>query len=89
VWSAGVPCPSGFEDIAQHLQWIRKDRIGIVPGLSTWNDQTPNNHGEEIQIFGALTLQQIKSQFVLPGTHSKWAQVEARKISVFKIFMTG
>ena len=26
------PCPSGFEDLAQHLQWIEKDRIGIVPG---------------------------------------------------------
>ena len=23
------PCPSGFKDITQHLQWIEKDRIGI------------------------------------------------------------
>ena len=85
------PCPSGFEDIAQHLQWIEKDRIGIVPGLSTWNDQTPDvMRGEEIQIFGALTSQNIQNaQFVLPGTHSKWAQVKDRKISAFKTFMTG
>ena len=85
------PCPSGFEDIAQHLQWIEKDRIGIVPGLSTWNDDTPDvMRGEEIQIFGALAAQQIQTaQFVLPGTHSKWAQVVDGKISAFKTFMTG
>ena len=85
------PCPSGFQDIAQHLQWIDKDRIGIVPGLSTWNDDTPDvMRGEEIQIFGALTAQQIESaQFVLPGTHSKWAQVLDGKITAFKTFMTG
>jgi len=85
------PCPSGFEDIAQHLQWIEKDRIGIVPGLSTFNDSTPDvMRGEEIQIFGALTSQHIeKAQFVLPGTHSKWAHVFDGKISSFKTFMTG
>jgi 2-dehydro-3-deoxygalactonokinase len=85
------PCPSGFEDVAQHLQWIDKDRIGIVPGLSTWNDNTPDvMRGEEIQIFGALTSQQIQTaQFVLPGTHSKWAHVSDGKISAFKTFMTG
>lgn len=85
------PCPSGFQDIAQHLQWIDKDRIGIVPGLSTCNDDTPDvMRGEEIQIFGALTAHQIQSaQFVLPGTHSKWAQVLDGKITAFKTFMTG
>jgi 2-dehydro-3-deoxygalactonokinase len=85
------PCPSGFDDIAQHLQWIEKDRIGIVPGLSTWNDDTPDvMRGEEIQIFGALVAQQIQTaQFVLPGTHSKRAQVLDGKISAFKTFMTG
>jgi 2-dehydro-3-deoxygalactonokinase len=85
------PCPSGFEDLAQHLQWIEKDRIGIVPGLSTWNDDTPDvMRGEEIQIFGALTTQQIQTaQFVLPGTHSKWAHVLDGNICAFKTFMTG
>jgi 2-dehydro-3-deoxygalactonokinase len=85
------PCPSGFEDIAQHLQWIEKDRIGIVPGLSTWNDDTPDvMRGEEIQIFGALASQRIHhAQFVLPGTHSKWAHVVDGKITAFKTFMTG
>jgi 2-dehydro-3-deoxygalactonokinase len=85
------PCPSGFEDIAQHLQWIEKDHLGIVPGLSTWNDNTPDvMRGEEIQIFGALTTQQIQTaQFVLPGTHSKWAKVMDGKITAFKTFMTG
>ena len=85
------PCPSGFQDIAQHLQWIEKDRIGIVPGLSTFNDATPDvMRGEEIQIFGALNTLQIETaQFVLPGTHSKWAHVLDGKISQFETFMTG
>lgn len=85
------PCPSGFEDITSHLQWLEKDRMGIVPGLSTCNDTTPDvMRGEEIQIFGALTTLQIdNAQFVLPGTHSKWAQVLDRQIAGFKTFMTG
>jgi 2-dehydro-3-deoxygalactonokinase len=87
------PCPSGFQDIAQHLQWIDKDRIGIVPGLSTWNDDTPDvMRGEEIQIFGALSAQQVQTaQFVLPGTHSKWAQVLDGTITSFKkeVFLEG
>jgi 2-dehydro-3-deoxygalactonokinase len=85
------PCPSGFEDIAQHLQWIEKDRIGIVPGLSAFNDQTPDvMRGEEIQIFGALSnLQIAEAEFVLPGTHSKWAMVAGGHIQSFKTFMTG
>jgi 2-dehydro-3-deoxygalactonokinase len=46
--------------------------------------------GEEIQIFGALTTQQIQTaQFVLPGTHSKWAKVLDGKITAFNTFMTG
>jgi 2-dehydro-3-deoxygalactonokinase len=46
--------------------------------------------GEEIQIFGALNTLQIETaQFVLPGTHSKWAQVAKAKITTFKTFMTG
>jgi 2-dehydro-3-deoxygalactonokinase len=46
--------------------------------------------GEEIQIFGALTSQHIhNTQFVLPGTHSKWAHVADGKIRAFKTFMTG
>jgi 2-dehydro-3-deoxygalactonokinase len=85
------PCPSGFEDIAQHLQWIENDRIGIVPGLSAFNDQTPDvMRGEEIQIFGALSnLQIAEAEFVLPGTHSKWAMVAGGHIQSFKTFMTG
>jgi 2-dehydro-3-deoxygalactonokinase len=62
-----------------------------VPGLSTWNDDTPDvMRGEEIQIFGALSAQQVQTaQFVLPGTHSKWAQVLDGTITSFKTFMTG
>ncbi len=48
--------------------------------------------GEEIQVAGALLQQPAWSEracFVLPGTHSKWVQVEGGKILRFATYMTG
>lgn len=49
--------------------------------------------GEETQIFGALQLEpqlQRGSQcFVLPGTHSKWVQVEGGVVTRFSTAITG
>ena len=46
--------------------------------------------GEEIQIFGALTLAGLQgATVVLPGTHSKWATVQAGCVQGFRSFMTG
>ena len=54
--------------------------IALVPGLSTENDAMPDvMRGEETQIFGALALSgRDEGLFLLPGTHSKWAQVTRR-----------
>ncbi|MFZ4742381.1 MAG: 2-dehydro-3-deoxygalactonokinase [Limnohabitans sp.] len=85
------PCPAGFEDLAAHLQWIEKDQLALVPGLSIWHAWTPDvMRGEEVQIFGALhSLQLQDAQFILPGTHSKWAEIRAGQIRQFKTYMTG
>jgi 2-dehydro-3-deoxygalactonokinase len=46
--------------------------------------------GEEVQIFGALRLSQRDSAtLVLPGTHSKWADVQNGRVTGFNTYMTG
>lgn len=85
------PCPAGFADIAARLAWLEPGRIAIVPGLSCEEHGTPDvMRGEETQVFGALRLLDIEQGlFVLPGTHSKWVRVAARRIQHFSTFMTG
>ena len=46
--------------------------------------------GEEVQIFGALQLAgRDNATLVLPGTHSKWVQVQGGRVLQFQTFMTG
>ena len=46
--------------------------------------------GEETQILGALALSgRDEGLFLLPGTHSKWAEVADGRIVSFRTFMTG
>jgi 2-dehydro-3-deoxygalactonokinase len=88
------PCPAGFAELGQHLLWLQADRIALVPGLSCMTTDTLNTpdvmRGEEVQIFGALQLAgRTTATLVLPGTHSKWAQVEHGRVTRFSTFMTG
>ena len=84
-------CPAGFDDLAAQLAWVQPGRVAIVPGLSCEHDGVPDvMRGEEVQIFGALQgLNLSDARIVLPGTHSKWASVEAGRILHFRSFMTG
>lgn len=98
--AAYCPCPAGFAELGQHLLWLQPGRMAIVPGLSVQHsDGLPANfpmaqhdvmRGEEIQIFGALSLTGLQdATVVLPGTHSKWAQVRKGRVTGFRSFMTG
>jgi 2-dehydro-3-deoxygalactonokinase len=84
-------CPAGLADVAAHLVWVEQDRIAVVPGLSFEIGAVPDvMRGEETQVFGALQLLGLDSgSFVLPGTHSKWVQVQANRIQSFATSMTG
>ncbi|MDB5929180.1 MAG: 2-keto-3-deoxygalactonate kinase, partial [Polaromonas sp.] len=84
-------CPAGFADVAARLAWIEPGRIAIVPGLSTLSDGVPDvMRGEETQVFGALGLLGLDdARLVLPGTHSKWVNVQAGRITDFSTWMTG
>ena len=88
------PCPAGFAELGQHLLWLQPGRIALVPGLSCQLQglsPVPDvMRGEEVQIFGALRLTQRSSAtLVLPGTHSKWVQVQDGQVREFRTFMTG
>ena len=88
------PCPAGFAELGQHLLWLQADRIALVPGLSCMADGPlgiPDvMRGEEVQIFGALQLaRRDTATLVLPGTHSKWVQVQDGRVKQFQTFMTG
>jgi 2-dehydro-3-deoxygalactonokinase len=85
------PCPAGFAELAGALCWVAPGRIALAPGLACEHDGVPDvMRGEEVQIFGAVSLlAQADGVFVLPGTHSKWAQVRGGTVGRFTTFMTG
>lgn len=90
------PCPAGFAELGKRLLWLQPGRMAIVPGLSVQQHdglafaQHDVMRGEEIQIFGALALRGLQdATVVLPGTHSKWAQVAQGRVKGFRSFMTG
>ena len=86
-----VRCPAGPDELAKHLHWVGPGRIALVPGLSDEQGDVPDvMRGEEVQIFGALSLLDLDDGvFVLPGTHSKWAEVRGGAVQSFRTCMTG
>ncbi len=96
------PCPAGFDDLAAQLMWLDagagRAEVAIVPGLSCEHPcglpampSIPDvMRGEEVQIFGAMQLTGLRNGvFVLPGTHSKWAQVVGGRVTGFHTYMSG
>jgi 2-dehydro-3-deoxygalactonokinase len=84
-------CPAGLSEVRAKVIDIEPGRIAIVPGLCSEHGGVPDvMRGEEVQIFGAVALTGVQDGlFVLPGTHNKWAQVEAGRVTGFRTFMTG
>lgn len=84
-------CPAGLADVAAQLCWVQPGRVAIVPGLCCEADGVPDvMRGEETQVFGALQALGLQvATLVLPGTHSKWVQVQGGRISHFSTHMTG
>jgi 2-dehydro-3-deoxygalactonokinase len=86
-----VAAPAGLPDIAAALDRI-DDRTAIVPGLS-YRDGLHADvmRGEEVQLLGAVAAELVPADALLcqPGTHCKWATVEAGRIERFTTAMTG
>lgn len=87
-----IPCPAGLDVIAARLAPVifPGARACIVPGLSSMDAQGIPEvmRGEETQIFGAVTPAS-DVLICLPGSHSKWAIIEAGRIKSFTTHMTG
>ena len=86
---AQVPCaPVGTDPVIAPTKDTRI-RVQIVPGLKQM-DPADVMRGEETQIAGALAMTpNFDGVMVLPGTHSKWAQISADEVVSFRSFMTG
>jgi 2-dehydro-3-deoxygalactonokinase len=84
-----VTCPAGAAEIA--AAGVVVGDVRIVPGVRTTDAHGAPDvmRGEETQILGALAAGSGDGIYVLPGTHSKWARVEAGRIVGFETFMTG
>ncbi|MFC5422631.1 2-dehydro-3-deoxygalactonokinase [Bosea eneae] len=84
-----VACPASPDEIAAAgLAVTLGDgtRATILPGLSCDEGAFDVMRGEETLIVGLGLTDGIAC---LPGTHSKWAQVEGGRITRFASFMTG
>lgn len=92
-----VACPADFSDWSTRLAETELDgiRVRIAGGLSGANFSSAPDvmRGEETQIFGALTLnpelEQGRRIFVMPGTHSKWVELEDGRVLRFQTSFTG
>ncbi len=87
-------CPAGLAEIAAGLrkvQWHRGE-AWIAPGVTCRDAAGVPDvmRGEETQILGCLEqLGAGRHLICLPGTHSKWVEVEDGRILHFTTHMTG
>jgi len=89
--AAYVKCPAGPSDVARRLTEVEADgrRVALAPGLSYFDEsgQPDVIRGEETEIFGVADAG--AGLIILPGSHSKWARVDADRVVAFKTFVTG
>lgn len=84
-----------LQDLPQHLMPIDDDTDStprrVVPGYCIRNQwgQPDVMRGEETQLLGAVMLGHHTGWFVLPGTHSKWVELQAGRIVQLRTYMTG
>lgn len=88
-YAACPVAPGTLADALHPILTARGRRLRIVPGLVAEGAFPDVMRGEETEILGALQEHPQASVFVLPGTHSKWVRIEARRIAGFDTFMTG
>ncbi|HAH08915.1 MAG TPA: 2-oxo-3-deoxygalactonate kinase [Alphaproteobacteria bacterium] len=83
-----VECPADAGEIAGQVRAVPGvPSTWIVPGLRTAKSTRADvMRGEEVQILGSGLRDGI---LCLPGTHTKWAQVESGRISGFATVMAG
>lgn len=90
-----LACPADPGRIAEHAMPVELPgggRAWIVPGLMARDARGRPDvlRGEETQLIGLLPALNGRAATVcLPGTHSKWADIEGGSIRGFATYMTG
>ncbi|HJS84012.1 MAG TPA: 2-dehydro-3-deoxygalactonokinase [Acetobacteraceae bacterium] len=80
--------PAGAEALASRLATVAEAGLFIIPGIVLSSPRPDVMRGEETQVIGALDDAGNRCM-VLPGSHSKWVDIEAGRITGFRTFMTG
>ncbi len=82
-----VGAPAGLREIADSVVTAPRERTWIVPGVAgTGVSGAPDvMRGEETQLLGL----EDDGFVVLPGTHTKWAEVTGGRITSFSTCLTG
>ncbi|WP_158284671.1 2-dehydro-3-deoxygalactonokinase [Oricola cellulosilytica] len=91
-----IPVPAPLQAIAENavrIPGIRRD-VRILPGFSKTDTRSPDvMRGEETQLLGLSRLSTLDNGvsrvICMPGTHSKWVQMNGDKVATFVTFMTG
>ncbi len=88
-----LPCPADPAAIGAALVRVPFDGadVWLIPGLSDRDEAgTPEvMRGEETQIIGALDAIGPSGLVCLPGSHSKWAHIDAGRIAGFRTYFSG
>ncbi|EFE96994.1 2-dehydro-3-deoxygalactonokinase [Serratia odorifera] len=87
-----LPCPSPLTGLARQAIAVEQAlpyRAWIIPGICVNGEDNCNvMRGEETQLLGAHT--ELPSPlYVMPGTHSKWVQMDGDTLVDFRTVMTG
>lgn len=94
IEAAYAPCPVRFDQLVAQATHFEAEgrRMAILPGATVADASGGHDvmRGEEVQIFGAAALTGHDSaRICIPGTHSKWASLEAGALTGFRTFVTG
>ncbi|MBW8637376.1 2-dehydro-3-deoxygalactonokinase [Hoeflea sp. WL0058] len=84
--------PAALSDICDNAVEIdgSQRRICILPGVASHDPVTPDvMRGEETSLLGNHADSDTMYLACLPGTHSKWVQIDEGAIVSFSTFMTG
>ena len=90
-----LSCPVSIRSFGANIiqvQDICSHHVYITPGISALaSPGLPDViRGEETQIFGVMDESTVNTLMAcVPGTHSKWIQVDDNRITRFSTFMTG
>ncbi len=80
---------SGVFDKAISIEGTRRD-IRILPGIAQNDPLRPDvMRGEETQLLGVLAQGVSDAVICMPGTHSKWVELQGGRLASFSTYMTG